>query len=137
MRCDSAMGGSFLIPRHGVAVGLAILIIALPVVVAALELGSLSMASVPAKSLSVAFSSAPRGFARFAFRVDGVAFTTTAVGKDKLHLAAVVQGYGQGRHRVAKSPAQDDTQHGLRTEKVLCGRPTRDHPLVSAWPEQA
>lgn len=51
----------------------------------ALELGSLSFAHAPAKPLSsITFSTAPGAFSKFARRVGGIAFTTTATSTEGL-----------------------------------------------------
>lgn len=56
----------------------------------ALELGTVSMATVPARSMqSVAFSTSKAGFTRFALKVGGVAFTTTASSADGSSVTAL------------------------------------------------
>lgn len=57
----------------------------------ALELGAMSMAHVPAKSMStIAFSTSPKVFSRFAMAVGGVAFTNTATSTDGSKILGLV-----------------------------------------------
>ena len=104
---------------HKVVVGLCLVALMIPGLARALELGSLSFASVPARSLSsLTFSQAPVAFTQFARAVGGVAFTSKAEGYNGI----VVK-------RLYYDPTAAD---GSRLKLTLLERSGAEHEVTAA-----